>query len=149
MSAIGRLLHGTRSGKYVSVGALGAIVDLSVSAAILGLGLLSPEPAKFVGAETAIVLMFFLNDRWTFAGFGETEIRKQLFRFVSSHVVRSVGLAIQITAVWYLTGLTDIWIAGIEVWSYASLAIAIVASFGVNYAAESLVTWRVIGTPHE
>lgn len=136
----------SRIGKYVSVGAVGAVIDLSVSVTITLVGLFPPEWAKFVGAETAIILMFFLNDRWTFAGFGEMSYRHQLVRLLRSNLVRSVGLLLQVGIVWYLTSLATVVVVGVDVWALAAMGIAIVASFIVNYIAESLLTWRVTGT---
>ena len=86
------LASGVRFGKFVSVGAIGAAFDLTTTTAlIVGLGVLG-EYAKLVGAEVAIVVMFVINERWTFAELGRPGALPTLKRFVRSNLVRSGGL---------------------------------------------------------
>jgi len=138
------LVSGSRFGMFLSVGALGAVVDLSVSSALTLGAVLPPEWAKLVGAECAIVLMFLVNDRWTFAAHGTDGLAAKLRRLLRSNVVRSVGLAVQFLVVRALVGLdVTVTAAGRDVWAVVTMPVAIGAAVLVNYVAESLFTWRV------
>lgn len=143
MSSLDDLISSSRTGKFISVGAFGAVIDLSISYTVKLSGLLSAEWAKLVGAEFAIIIMFFLNDRWTFARYGSMAYLDQSYRLFKSNLVRSIGLLVQFGVVWYLTRLNEVVIAGIDVWAMGTMPIAIICSFLVNYLAENLVTWQV------
>jgi putative flippase GtrA len=152
--AVGELVSGTRFGKFVSVGAVGAVFDLAVSTLLLvwvGIGALAlpggaavpPSVlAKLVGAEVAIVVMFFINEYWTFAAEGGAGRWPR--RLAKSNLVRVGGLGIQAVVVWTL-GLVDVTLvlAGFDFWQIAPFPLAIAASVLFNYIAESLFTWRV------
>ena len=138
------LLSGVRFGKFASVGAVGAVFDLSVSTLlIVGFGVLG-EYAKLVGAEVAIVVMFLLNEHWTFATHGADGLVPKLGRLVKSNLVRSGGVLVQFLVVrgFRLLDLSFV-VAGVDVWQLIPLPIAIGMSLVLNYVAESLITWRV------
>jgi putative flippase GtrA len=138
------LLVPARFGRFLGVGAVGAVLDLAVSSTLTLAGLLPPEWAKVVGAECAIVLMFLVNDRWTFADHGAAGPAAKLRRLLKSNLVRSAGLAVQFLVVRLLTRLdVTVVAAGTDVWSVVTMPIAIGCAVMVNYAAESLLTWRV------
>ena len=142
------LIEPARFGQFAGVGAAGAVVDLTVSAALVLAGLLPPEWAKVVGAECAIILMFLINDRWTFADHGANGWRAKLRRLAKSNVVRSGGIAVQFLVVVALTRLDVIVVVGeTDVWPVLTMPIAIGCAFFVNYTAESLLTWRVLDSP--
>ncbi|AUX09753.1 GtrA family protein [Halalkaliarchaeum desulfuricum] len=143
-AAVRELATADRFGKFLSVGAAGAVLDLSVSSA-LTIGGIPPEYAKVVGAECAIIVMFFINDRWTFPEHGESGIRSTGRRLLKSNVVRSGGLVVQFLVVRTLTRLdVSVVVAGTDVWAFLTFPIAIACAFVFNYTAESLVTWRVL-----
>ncbi|SEK38146.1 GtrA family protein [Haloferax larsenii] len=138
------LASGTRFGKFASVGVVGAMFDLTVSSIlIIFFGVLG-EFAKLAGAEVAIVVMFVINDRWTFAGAGEDHLMAKGRRFLKSNLVRSGGLAVQVLVVRALREVpVSIPVFGIDLWQLIPLPIAIAASMFLNYVAESLFTWRI------
>lgn len=138
------LVAPVRIGQFVGVGAVGAAVDLSISSVLTLSAILPAEWAKLVGAECAIILMFLINDRWTFADHGAAGFVAKLRRLIKSNVVRSAGLAIQFVVVYVLTriGVTVV-VAGTDLWPLITLPIAIGCAVAVNYVAESLLTWRV------
>lgn len=143
-SVIDELVSGVRFGKFVSVGAVGAVFDLSVSAVLTVVFGVLAEYAKLVGAEVAIVVMFFINDNWTFAGEGPSGRGHTLRRLLKSNLVRSGGLAVQFFVVRGLRLLDlSFVVAGFELWTVLPFPIAIGASMFFNYVAESLFTWRV------
>ena len=138
------LLAVDRFGQFVSVGAVGAVFDLTASSVLsAGVGV-PPEIAKLVGAEVAIIVMFVVNERWTFAAHGDDGGWAILRRFLKSNLVRSGGVAVQVAVV---AGLTRLPIAldafGVDLWELATFPIAIACSLLLNYVLESLFTWRV------
>lgn len=138
------LLAVDRFGQFVSVGAVGAVFDLTASSVLTaGLGV-SPEIAKLVGAEVAIIVMFVVNERWTFAAHGADGGWAILRRFLKSNLVRSGGVAVQVGVVAALTRLPIALDAfGVDLWELATFPIAIGCSLLLNYVLESLFTWRV------
>ncbi|WP_396610475.1 GtrA family protein [Haloferax sp. S1W] len=138
------LASGARFGKFASVGVVGAMFDLTVSSIlIIGFGVVG-EIAKLVGAEVAIMVMFVINDRWTFAGAGADYFTAKVRRFLKSNFVRSGGLAVQVLVVRALREVpVSIPVFGIDLWQLIPLPIAIAASMFLNYVAESLFTWRI------
>lgn len=145
MTIGGTLFNWARFRQFATVGIIGAIVDLSISVPLALFTDLPPEIAKFLGAEAAIILMFTLNDRWTFADARSATLFHWLRRLVKSNLVRSGGIVIQLTAVFLLTriGMT-LDIGGIDVWPVIVMPIAIGCGFIFNYVGETLITWRML-----
>jgi putative flippase GtrA len=144
-SRLDALLSGVRFGKFVSVGAVGAVAD-NTMLALLGLGFGVPELlAKAVGIETAILVMFTVNERWTFASEGAPGVRPLLRRLGKSHLVRSGGSLIQFAIYWFLTQRLDVTVVVFEtdLWFLLASPLAIGVAMFVNYVFESLFTWQV------
>lgn len=140
------LLHRERLGKFISVGAVGAVIDLSISTSLLLRTDLPPELIKLIGAEAAIIVMFVLNDRWTFRQSETRGLRHAIRRLIKSNLVRSGGLAVQVTVVFVLIRLpVSFDVAGTDLWPIMTMPIAIACGFLVNYTGETLFTWRVNG----
>ncbi|AHG04784.1 sugar translocase [Halobacterium sp. DL1] len=139
------LVSGARFGQFVSVGVVGAVSDNAVLAALrLGAGV--PEMwAKAAGVETAILVMFLVNEHWTFAGEGATGRKAFAKRLGKSHLVRSGGVAVQLAAYWLLTQrlAVTLVVAGTDLWFLAASPLAIAAAMLVNYVFESVFTWQV------
>lgn len=130
------LFSGLRIGQFVSVGILGFIVDQSVLVIVIELIGISVVAGKPISAEAAIVVMFVLNERWTFASWGKTGLRPLLSRFLKSNAVRFGGVLVAYSVLLLLHE----WF-GIHY--LIANTIGIGAGFVVNYVAESLYTWRV------
>ena len=139
------MASGVRFGQFISVGIVGAISDNTVLAALkLGFGV--PEMwAKAAGVETAIIVMFLANEHWTFADQGSEGRFPFLRRLGMSHLVRTGGVAVQLTVYWFLTQFLTITLvlAGTDFWFLAASPIAIGTAVIVNYVAESTFTWKV------
>ena len=150
------LLSVVRFGQFASVGVVGAICDntvlllsseLGLAAAIAGLlGIpgLAPEVAKALGIETAIVVMFLLNDNWTFRradGGGTSRLR----RLLTSNLVRVAGIAVQLVvfSLVYRRLFVELSAFGVDLWLLVASLCGIGLGMLVNYVTESLVTWRV------
>ncbi|WP_424003682.1 GtrA family protein [Haloarcula salina] len=139
------LVSGVRFGQFVSVGVVGAISDNTVLA-VLGLGFgVGDMAAKAAGVETAILVMFLVNEHWTFADEGDAGRRSFAKRLAKSHLVRSGGVAVQLSVYWLLTQRLafELVIAGTDLWFLAASPIAIGIAMFVNYVAESVFTWQV------
>ena len=143
-STFSALLSGVRFGKFASVGAVGAVFDVTTTTVLMFFFDVLNEYAKLVGAEVAIVVMFVINENWTFAGEGASGALPTLRRFLTSNLVRSGGLAVQFLVVraFREAGLT-FFVLGVDVWELLPIPLAIGASMLLNYVAESLFTWRI------
>ncbi|WP_121822168.1 GtrA family protein [Halostella salina] len=138
------LLSGVRFGQFASVGAVGAVCDNAVLGTLLQFGV-APEPAKLAGAETAIIVMFLINERWTFAEEGAPGAGPLLRRFLTSNLVRAGGVLVA-TAVFsqvYRNFDVTLGLFGVDLWFLAANLVGILAGMVVNYIAESLFTWQV------
>lgn len=150
------LLSAVRFGQFASVGAVGAVCDnavllssseLGIAAALadlLGVPAFAPEVAKALGIETAIVVMFLLNDNWTFAtadGGGASALR----RLLTSNLVRVGGIGVQLVvfSLVYRRLFVDLSAFGVDLWLLVASVCGIGLGMCVNYVTESLVTWRV------
>jgi len=133
-----------RIGQFLSVGVVGAGFDITTATLLRELGVY-PELAVVAGIEVAIVVMFLLNDRFTFAGEGHSGVRATLRRLATSNVVRLGGIAVQLGVFRLLYRVPDITVgvAGIDAWFVAAKVGGIGAGMLVNYVTESLFTWRV------
>lgn len=137
------LASGVRFAEFASVGALGAVLDTTLLLALTGwFGVPTPF-AKLASAEAAIILMFAVNEHWTFKGEGEPG--RWPVRLLKSNLVRVGGVLV---ATGVVTAL-DAWVAidiplfGVDLWLVVANGAGIAAGLVVNYVAESLVTWRV------
>ncbi|WP_254274016.1 GtrA family protein [Haloarcula marina] len=139
------LVSAVRFGQFASVGVVGALSDNTVLA-VLRLGFGVPELwAKAAGIETAIVVMFLVNEHWTFSAQGADGIVPFAKRLGKSHLVRSGGALVQLAVYWVLTQwlAVELVIAGTDLWFLAASPIAIAVAMLVNYVFESLFTWKV------
>mgnify|MGYP006289113307 FL=1 len=149
-SRVDALLSGARFGQFVSVGVVGALSDNAVLATLRLLFGVPELWAKAAGVETAIVVMFLVNEHWTFAGQGASGRIPFFKRLGKSHLVRSGGVAIQLSVYWALVTLVDFEfiVFGTDLWFLVASPIAIAAAMSVNYVFESLFTWEVhVGEP--
>lgn len=140
------LARADRIGQFISVGVAGASLETAIVFVLTGLWTVAPLPAKAVGAEASISLMFLLNDRWTFAEEGKTGVLAVVRRYLKSHVVRLGGLTVAFTTLYVLTSWTDVQLvlAGADFWPTIANVVGIGVGMTLNYVAESVVTWRVL-----
>lgn len=138
------LLSTTRFGQFASVGVVGAVFDVTTATVLSELGVF-PELAVFVGIEVAILVMFLLNDNWTFAEQGAAGIEAALRRLLRSNLVRAGGILVQLATfrILFRVVALDLDVAGIDGWFVVSKVAGIGTGMIVNYVAESLVTWQV------
>ncbi|MFB6153379.1 MAG: GtrA family protein [Halodesulfurarchaeum sp.] len=133
-----------RFGQFLSVGVMGAMFDIVVTLSLDARLGLHPDVAKFVGAEGAILLMFLINDQWTFASEGAPGLVSKGRRLVKSNLVRAGGLGVQLVTYHFVRQLPiSLPVLGFDLYRVGAIMIAIGAGFIVNYLAETLFTWRV------
>jgi len=134
-----------RLGKFVSVGAVGAVFDTTVLLVLSQfLGVLE-EIAVLAGIETSILVMFALNEYWTYPDSGEQGRIATLRRLVRSHLVRSGGITVQfaVFVLIYRVLFAPVTLFGIDLWLLVAKGAGILFGMSVNYVFETLFTWRV------
>jgi len=142
-SRLSALISGARFGQFVSVGIAGATLDMLTVLALVSEAGLHRGAAKLIAAELAIVLMFAINERWTFAGAGAAGLRPLLVRFLRSNLVRAGGVLVATGVFVVVSGLAVRPVGGERLWLVVANGCGIAAGFVVNYVAETLFTWRV------
>lgn len=130
------LFSPARFGQFAGVGFVGATVDIVVLAALSSVTSLGWFVAKLISWELGIMVIFVINERWTFASHGAVGTRAVVWRFLRSNVVRLGGLAVTLAVLRVLVEQFDVWLVLANV-------IGIGVGFFVNYTCESLYTWRV------
>ena len=130
------LVDPTRFGQFAGVGFAGAAVDNVVLFLLVELTVLGPVVAKVIAWELAIVVIFVINERWTFANYGQVGPRALGRRFLRSNGVRFGGFLVTLSVLAIL-------VYGFDVWYMAANVIGIGVGFFVNYTCESLYTWKV------
>jgi putative flippase GtrA len=142
---LGALRSRVRFGKFVSVGVVGAVCDTAVLVVLTEVFGVLPELATLVGIETAILVMFAINENWTFAEEGRGDRRSLLRRVLRSHGVRAAGSTAQfLVFVAVFRGLAvPLTLQGFDVWLLVAKGSGIGVGMVVNYVFESLFTWRV------
>lgn len=137
------LLSKERFGKFVSVGIIGAAFDTIVLVFLVEVVGLVEEAAVLLGIEAAILLMFVLNDSWTFADTGKADNGSVFQRLIKSHAVRSGGVTTQFVVfiLIYRVFFIPLEIAGIDGWLLVGKASGIALGMLVNYTFETLFTW--------
>jgi len=134
-----------RFGKFVSVGVVGAACDTAVLLFLVEVVGVLEEVAFLAGVETAIVVMFLINDNWTFAGIGSSDRRSWVGRLVRSHAVRSGGVLTQSVVFYTIYRLlfVSVTVLGLDAWLLFAKGCGIGIGMLVNYVFESVFTWQV------
>lgn len=142
---LGSLLSGIRFGKFASVGAVGAMVDVSMLLVLTeGVGI-APEIATLLSIECSILTMFAINENWTYAEEGASGLGPLARRLGRSHGVRAVGTAAHLLVFYLLlwNQFMTVTGAGIDFWPVVAKGSGIAAGVVFNYTFESLVTWQI------
>jgi len=137
------LVSGVRFGKFVSVGAVGAVVDTTILFTLVEFGGFPAVWTNLLSIEVAILVMFAINERWTFATHGrEGGLLRRVFR---SHAVRATGTTVQVVVFTVLIELVAVrlLVSGFDLWLLVAKGTGIGLGMLVNYVFESLFTWRV------
>jgi len=126
----------TRFGQFVGVGTVGATVDNVVLVLLVEATVLGPVVAKVLSWELGIVVIFAINERWTFSEYGKVGLRPLGRRFLRSNLVRLGGFLVTLAVLAVL-------VRRFDVWYVAANVVGIAVGFFVNYTCESLYTWQV------
>jgi len=134
-----------RFGKFVSVGVVGAAFDTIVLLTLVEVFGVLEEVAVLVGIETAILVMFTLNEGWTFSEAGAGGWRATGSRLGRSHAVRAAGATVQFLVFVIIFRLPSVTlsVAGLDVWLLVAKGSGVACGMVVNYIFETLFTWRV------
>jgi putative flippase GtrA len=148
------LVSGVRFGQFASVGALGAVVDTTVTVLLASQFGIFRGAAKLAGAELAIVVMFLVNEHWTFGDHGNEGLRAVTWRFLKSNLVRVGGVLVATGVFVAVSGLPNPFVTyglpnptplgRFEAWLVVANGVGILAGLAVNYVLESVVTWRLV-----
>ncbi|WP_339104556.1 GtrA family protein [Haloterrigena salinisoli] len=130
------LLSTARFGQFAGVGIVGATVDMVGLALLVDVLELWYLGAKTISWELSIVVIFAINERWTFANYGVMTPRALARRFLRSNAVRFAGFLVTLTVYAVLVDRFDVWYLVANI-------IGIAIGFFVNYTCESLYTWKV------
>lgn len=141
----GQIASWARFGKFASVGVIGAACDTTTLLVLVEVFGVLEELATIVGIEVAIIVMFLLNEFWTFSEAGDGESRSFLGRLARSHLVRSGGSLVQfcVFVVIYRLLFVPVTVAGIDGWLLVAKLSGIGLGMVLNYTFESLFTWRI------
>ncbi|WP_415382681.1 GtrA family protein [Halosimplex sp. TS25] len=162
-SRLSSLASGIRFGKFVSVGVVGAVCDTAVLVFLSEVVGAPPNLAWLAGVETAILVMFLVNENWTFADHGGDQ-ESFFARLKRSHVVRAGGVTTQFVVWWTIynplfvdltfgdvavlssaagvVGLASA-LSGLDLWLLVAKGSGVAVGMVVNYVFESLFTWQV------
>ncbi|HSU41601.1 MAG TPA: GtrA family protein, partial [Polyangiaceae bacterium] len=124
--------------RFCIVGGTGVVVDMGMlfllsDPRMLGWGL---TRSKIIGAETAILTNFLLNDAWTFRELARTApgLKRKFRRFLGFNAICTAGLALNVLL---LNLLFNVW----HVDRYLANALAILAVTFWNYALNRRLNW--------
>lgn len=133
---VGALYVPTRITQFAGVGVVGASVDVVALFLLVELTFFGPLGAKVIAWEFSILVIFVINEYWTFARYGPMGPRALGRRFVRSNLVRFGGFLVTLGV---LAGLHY----GFGLWYVFANVVGIGVGFFVNYTFESLYTWKV------
>lgn len=144
-SLIDDLCNRMRIGKFVSVGAIGAIIETIIVATLTTMFGTAPLIAKAIGSEFSISTMFVINDRWTFDNKGNAGRVAFVRRWIKSHLVRTIGLSVGFLILFLLTDWIhlSLYVLGADLWPTLANILGIGVGSLFNYVAESIFTWRI------
>lgn len=137
------LVSGVRFTQFVSVGVVGFVCDTAMFVFLTeGLGILR-EVGLVIGIETAILVMFLVNDNWTFADERNGDSLGR--RLLRSHAVRIGGATTQfvVFVTIYRFLFVPVSLSGIDLWSLFAKGVGVGIAMVVNYVFESIFTWEV------
>lgn len=122
---------------FGGVGGVGLVVDNATLFALVETTGTGATLAKPFAAATAIAVMFVLNERFTFEP-RDRSVTAVLGRYLKSNLVRAGGVLVALSVLFVLHDILGLWYLAANV-------TGILVAFFINYAAESLFTWRVQG----
>lgn len=139
------LASGAQLGRFMTVGAIGAVCDVAVLIVLVEfLGVL-PEIGALAGIEVSIVVMFLLNEFWTFRRTRRPGLVQFLRRLGRSHAVRASAVIVQflLFVLIYRVFFIPVTAGGLDLWLVVAKGGGIGLGFTFNYILETLFTWRV------
>ncbi len=131
LNALVSSLVPTKFVKFLTIGTIGACINLVILYSLTNLGL-HYMVSGFISIETAILFDFFLNRAWTFK---EESRSSGLFKpLIKDHIVRSGGLAINLAFLWVLTEF-------LRLFYIFSMIIGILIATAWNFLGNAIWVW--------
>lgn len=121
--------------QFGSVGVIGGIVDNTLLVTLVEVGGIALIVSSILSKELSILLMFGINEKWTFSGMGTAGSPGLSGRLVKSNLVRAGGATVGIGTLYLL----HTWFG---VWYLLANVLGIGFGFIFNYMLESYVTWQ-------
>lgn len=119
--------------KFAAIGAIGSIVALVITGILTSkLGIFYAVSA-LVGLESSSIIVFFLNEKWTFSYV--IKKTKTIQRLIKGHLVSFMGFGINETILILLTS-----VLGIHY--LVSECIAMIITFAFTFTASKKFTWK-------
>lgn len=119
--------------QFIIVGVIGGLIENITLIALVSGFELSTLISAAIGKECSILSMFVINDNWTFRDHRDKSLYR---RVVQSNINRFGSIIIGLIVLFVLT-------TWLHVWYLVANLIGIGFGFIFNYAAESLLTWRI------
>ena len=117
--------------KFLIAGFLGLIVDTGLLYIFVEFVGFSPRLSKLISTESAIIMIFFINESWTYKDHRPGTL---LTRFLKSNGFRLVGLVVGVFTIQVFLDF------GLHLVVANLLSIGLELIF--NYTFETLVTWK-------
>ena len=132
-----RALFGNRIVRMASIGAIGFLIQSTIFEIVgIQLDLFSPPGAALLGAEIAIVVNFFLNNRFTFANEKIPFSRAMVPKFLKFNAAVALSLAIQ----WVMVSIGER--VGGD-WALRLFnVLGVLVGFIVNYISYTTFIWK-------
>ena len=119
--------------KFAVVGAIGSLMALVITGFLTSKVGIFYAVSAFVGLELSSILVFFLNEKWTFSFVNKNT--KTIHRLIKNNIVSFLGFGINEAILVSLTS-----VVGIHY--LLSEAIAMVITFVFTFSASKKITWK-------
>ena len=132
-----------RFGKFASAGAIGAIFDTLILLLLVEKFGVLEEVAVVIGIESSILIMFVINDNWTYSSVNN--VRTLSRRLLRSHTVRIVGALTQfiVFTIIYRNYFMQLEMLEVDLWLLVAKGFGIGLGMILNYTFETIFTWSI------
>jgi len=143
ISLLSVLMSTNRFGKFASAGAIGAIFDTLILLLLVEKFGVLEEVAVVIGIESSILIMFVINDNWTYSSVNN--VRTLSRRLLRSHTVRIVGALTQfiVFTIIYRNYFMQLEMLEVDLWLLVAKGFGIGLGMILNYTFETIFTWSI------
>lgn len=119
--------------QFAIVGAIGSLIALAITAILTSILGIFYAVSALIGLESSALIVFFLNDRWTFSNVGKKT--KTMQRFLKNNLIGCIGFGINVTILIFLTSVLGIYYL-------LSEGMAMIITFVFTFTASKKITWK-------